>query len=154
MKKEYVTYGILGVVAGLILGFFVANWTFKGPTAGAQAQSTDQRAASVNGGGANQQLPPNHPPIDSGQTIPAAPLPDLSGGAPTPPSTPSGETAALPSLEPLPPSSKEKRVEQDKKNIQVLKGIPADRLTPIMFAFKNSLGVDCTYCHVKDQFEK
>ena len=25
---------------------------------------------------------------------------------------------------------------------------------PIMFAFKSSLGVDCTYCHIKDQFEK
>ena len=24
----------------------------------------------------------------------------------------------------------------------------------IMFAFKSSLGVDCTYCHIKDQFEK
>jgi hypothetical protein len=23
-----------------------------------------------------------------------------------------------------------------------------------MFAFKASLGVDCTYCHIKDQFEK
>ena len=24
----------------------------------------------------------------------------------------------------------------------------------VMFAFKTSLGVDCTYCHIKDQFEK
>ncbi|HEX8185220.1 MAG TPA: c-type cytochrome, partial [Blastocatellia bacterium] len=88
--------------------------------------------------------------------IPAPPLPNqpTSPAAEATPAAAAGETTELPSLDPLPAGSKEKRVEQDKKNIQVLKGIPADRLTPIMFAFKNSLGVDCTYCHVKDQFEK
>jgi hypothetical protein len=51
-------------------------------------------------------------------------------------------------------TGKEERTEQKYKNIQALKGLPADRLTKIMFAFKDSLGVDCTYCHIKDQFEK
>ena len=65
-----------------------------------------------------------------------------------------GETTELPSLDPLPASSKEERAEQKYKNIQLLKGIPSERLTKIMFSFKASLGVDCTYCHIKDQFEK
>jgi hypothetical protein len=61
---------------------------------------------------------------------------------------------SLPSLEPLPASSKEERAEKKYKNIQLFKGLPADRIESIMFAFKDSLGVECTYCHVKDQFEK
>jgi hypothetical protein len=36
----------------------------------------------------------------------------------------------------------------------MLRGLPSDRLMSVMFAFKASLGVDCTYCHIKDQFEK
>jgi len=35
----------------------------------------------------------------------------------------------------------EERAEQKYKNIQLLKGIPSDRLTKIMFAFKGSLGL-------------
>ena len=62
--------------------------------------------------------------------------------------------AELPSLDPLPAGSKEERAEQKYKNIQLLRGIPSDRLMKVMFAFKSSLGVDCTYCHIKDQFEK
>jgi hypothetical protein len=159
MKKEYVSFGIVGIALGLLFGFMVANWTYKGPGAAQQmAAPGEQSSASVNSGGPNKELPPNHPPIDSGQTIPAPPLPDTpaTGDATTSaaPATPSGDVAELPSLDPLPAGSKEKRVEQDKKNIQVLKGLPADRLTPIMFAFKTALGVDCTYCHVKDQWEK
>lgn len=159
MKKEYVSFGVVGIALGLIFGFLVANWTYKGQGAAQQtAAQGDRGSASVNSGGPNQELPPNHPPIDSGQTIPAPPLPSTAASGETnasaAPAAPSGETAELPSLDPLPAGSKEKRVEQEKKNIQVLKGLPADRLTPIMFAFKNALGVDCTHCHVKDQWEK
>jgi photosynthetic reaction center cytochrome c subunit len=60
----------------------------------------------------------------------------------------------MPSLEPLPPSSREKRAEQQYKNIQVLRGIPADRLQSIMESFSAALGVNCTYCHIKGQEEK
>jgi hypothetical protein len=66
----------------------------------------------------------------------------------------SAATAELPSLDPLPATSKEERAEQKYKNIQLLRGIPSERLLKVMFAFKSSLGVDCTYCHIKDQFEK
>jgi outer membrane lipoprotein-sorting protein len=40
--------------------------------------------------------------------------------------------------------------EQKFKNIQVLKGIPADQLVPTMQFMAASLGVECEFCHVKD----
>jgi hypothetical protein len=54
----------------------------------------------------------------------------------------------------MPASSKEERAEQKYKNIQILRGLPADRLPKIMNAFKGSLGVDCTYCHINNEFDK
>jgi photosynthetic reaction center cytochrome c subunit len=151
MNKEYVSYGLIGIVAGLVLGFIVGN--FASPSGGSAPQAAaenEQKAASVNSSNSGQSLPPGHPAIDSGQTIPAPPLPSGAGG--TPPQA--GESTELPSLDPLASSSKEERAEQKYKNIQLLRGIPSERLTKIMFAFKASLGVDCTYCHIKDQFEK
>src|SRR5208282_4209842 len=44
--------------------------------------------------------------------------------------------------------------EQQFKNIQVLKGVPADQLIPAMQFISASLGVECEYCHVKDAFDK
>jgi photosynthetic reaction center cytochrome c subunit len=40
------------------------------------------------------------------------------------------------------------------KNIQVLKGVPADQLIPSMRFITASLGVECSYCHVPEHFEK
>jgi photosynthetic reaction center cytochrome c subunit len=40
------------------------------------------------------------------------------------------------------------------KNIQVLKGIPADQLIPSMQFIAASLGVECEYCHVQHAFDK
>lgn len=158
MNKEYVSYGIIGIVAGLVLGFIVGNWA--APAGGAAPQAAagaESKAASVNSSNSGQALPPGHPPIDSGQTIPAPPLPAGAGGAAgasAPAAAQAGESTELPSLDPLASSSKEERAEQKYKNIQLLRGIPSERLTKIMFSFKASLGVDCTYCHIKDQFEK
>jgi hypothetical protein len=159
MKKEYVSYAIIGIIAGLVLGFIVANQIPTGETAVApQAANNPDKAASVNSSNTGQSLPPGHPPLDSGQTIPAPPLsggtPGASAASSPAPAPQTGETAELPSLDPLPPGSKEERAEQKYKNIQLLRGIPSERLTKIMFSFKASLGVDCTYCHIKDQFEK
>jgi photosynthetic reaction center cytochrome c subunit len=44
--------------------------------------------------------------------------------------------------------------EQEYKNIQTLKGIPADQMIPAMQFISASLGVDCEYCHVRGAFEK
>jgi photosynthetic reaction center cytochrome c subunit len=38
-------------------------------------------------------------------------------------------------------------LEQTKKNIKVLQGVPSSQLIPIMTVIANSIGVACTYCH-------
>ena len=47
-----------------------------------------------------------------------------------------------------------KKTEEQFKNIQVLKGIPAEQLIPTMEFIGASLGVGCEFCHVHDAFEK
>lgn len=41
--------------------------------------------------------------------------------------------------------------EQQFKNIQVLKGTPANQLVPAMHLIERDLGVDCEFCHVDDR---
>jgi photosynthetic reaction center cytochrome c subunit len=47
-----------------------------------------------------------------------------------------------------------KKAEEQFKNIQTLKGIPADQLIPTMQFITASLGVECDFCHVQGAFEK
>jgi photosynthetic reaction center cytochrome c subunit len=47
-----------------------------------------------------------------------------------------------------------KPAEEVYKNIQVLKGMPAPHLMEAMKAFKEALGVKCTFCHVEGAFDK
>ncbi len=47
-----------------------------------------------------------------------------------------------------------KTAEQQFKNIQVLKGVPAEQIIPTMQFISASLGVDCNFCHVEKAFEK
>ncbi len=47
-----------------------------------------------------------------------------------------------------------KPAEEEFKNIQALKGIPADQLIPTMQFIAASLGVECEHCHVVRAFEK
>ena len=47
-----------------------------------------------------------------------------------------------------------KKAEEQFKNIQALKGIPADQLIPAMQFISTSLGVECQFCHVEGAFEK
>ncbi len=44
--------------------------------------------------------------------------------------------------------------EQKFKNIQVLKGIPAEQLVPSMQFITASLGVECDFCHVEHEMDK
>jgi len=47
-----------------------------------------------------------------------------------------------------------KTAEQQFKNIQVLKGIPAEQLIPSMQFITASLGVECDFCHVEHAMDK
>jgi photosynthetic reaction center cytochrome c subunit len=53
-----------------------------------------------------------------------------------------------------PPAAGPKKTEEQFKNIQVLKGLPADQLIPAMQFITASLGVECEFCHVQGAFEK
>jgi Photosynthetic reaction centre cytochrome C subunit len=161
MNKQYVTYGIIGIVAGLILGFFVGNSMSAGGAGAPSATNTNQTSASVNSsGGSTAQLPEGHPPVTPGQTTPARPLTEqeMSGANPStptsppssPPTTSASASGHFPSLQPLAASSKEERAEKRYKNIQLLKGVAADNIMPIMNSFRTALGVACNYCHVSN----
>lgn len=61
-------------------------------------------------------------------------------------------TSTRPATQVVPASAR--RAEEQFKNIQVLKGIPADQLFPTMQFITASLGVECDFCHVQNAFEK
>jgi len=48
----------------------------------------------------------------------------------------------------------ERKAEEQFKNIQVLKGVPAEQIFPSMQFITASLGVECDFCHVQGAFEK
>jgi hypothetical protein len=52
---------------------------------------------------------------------------------------------------PVQTTAAEKTVEQTKKNIQVLTGLPDSQLIPVMNYIGSSLGVKCTFCHVNKE---
>ncbi len=60
------------------------------------------------------------------------------------------------STAPNPPAApaRPKLAEEEFKNIQALKGIPADQVIPSMQFIAASLGVECEYCHVAHANEK
>ena len=163
MSKDDLMFSAAGIALGVILGFMIANSTGRALTDTKRGQR--DAAASVNSSNA-PELPAGHPnvggrtPASGAQQLPAG-HPDI-GAEGQPAAQPAGSSTAaeppasteLPSLDPLPAGNKEERAEQKYKNIQVLKGVPAERWMPIMFAFKGSLGVDCTFCHVKEQWDK
>jgi photosynthetic reaction center cytochrome c subunit len=55
---------------------------------------------------------------------------------------------------PSPAASGLKTAEHQFKNIQVLKGMPADQLAPAMQFINASLGVECDFCHVPNAMDK
>ena len=70
MKKEYVSYGLIGIVAGLVLGFIVGNWATASGVAAPQAMSRSrlQSTAAIAGRRFHRDIP---------QSIPVKPFPRL-----------------------------------------------------------------------------
>jgi photosynthetic reaction center cytochrome c subunit len=62
--------------------------------------------------------------------------------------------SSTPAVRQAAPTAGPKKAEEQFKNIQVLKGIPADQLIPTMQFIAASLGVECDFCHVQNAFEK
>jgi photosynthetic reaction center cytochrome c subunit len=61
-----------------------------------------------------------------------------------------GQTSTTTQAQTTQTAPSEKTVEQVQKNIQVLTGLPQSQLVPVMNYMGSSLGVKCTFCHVKD----
>jgi photosynthetic reaction center cytochrome c subunit len=74
-------------------------------------------------------------------------------GAQTPTQPQSADAKAAPPSTANAPAAP-KLAEEQFKNIQVLKGTPADQIIPAMQFIANSLHVECNYCHVERAFEK
>lgn len=53
-----------------------------------------------------------------------------------------------------PAVSPDKKASEVFKNVQVLKNVPSDQLIPAMQFITSSLGVQCSYCHVENAFDK
>jgi photosynthetic reaction center cytochrome c subunit len=66
-----------------------------------------------------------------------------SGGMAQGPGSPQTANSAAP-----------KKAEEQFKNIQVLKGVPAEEIFPTMQFIAASLGVECNFCHVQNAFDK
>lgn len=64
----------------------------------------------------------------------------------------SAAPAEAPPKSPWVDSSDTRPAEQAYKNIKVFTGLPANRLEAVMKNWKTSLGVECTFCHVKDEW--
>jgi hypothetical protein len=62
--------------------------------------------------------------------------------------------AVVKAQSPAPQTGTEKKAEEQFKNIQVLKGVPAEQIIPTMQFISASLGVECDFCHVKNAFDK
>jgi hypothetical protein len=60
---------------------------------------------------------------------------------------------AIPSQTPAAAGAKEQTVEQTRKNIKVLNGMPDSQLIPVMNYMSASLGVRCNFCHVNKNGE-
>lgn len=52
------------------------------------------------------------------------------------------------------PQAGNRKAEEQFKNIQVLKGVPAEQIIPTMQFITASLGVECDFCHVLQAFDK
>jgi photosynthetic reaction center cytochrome c subunit len=50
--------------------------------------------------------------------------------------------------------SPDKKASEVFKNVEVLKDVPSDQLIPAMQFITSSLGVQCSYCHVENAFDK
>ncbi|HEY5068524.1 MAG TPA: c-type cytochrome, partial [Candidatus Acidoferrum sp.] len=78
----------------------------------------------------------------------------VAAQAQAPPTQPGSTPAAGGAAAAQQPShSGPKLAEEQFKNIQVLKGIPADQLIPAMQFIAASLGVECDYCHNREKMD-
>ena len=139
MRERGIRYGFGSLVLGLAFGFVVANWVVTGTRADTGRRGIGEAAFADDGVQGSEDLMSalaldGREMIAGGETTPFALLPAHSVGAQA--------------------GQEDKPVEQVRKNIQVLKGLPNSQLTVVMNFMRASLGVNCAYCHVNSGGDK
>ena len=77
-----------------------------------------------------------------------------TGAAPTPTPAEFNQADAIARLKEQIKGKEKEPAEKVFKNIQMLKGVPAERLLAIMeMGYARSLGVTCTHCHTPEKWE-
>ena len=117
---------IVGFAIGLVISFFFAN-----------SQYQNRTSPAANEAASSEDMPPDHPPVDSPEA--KAAISKSSMG----PLEAFGAKKAAGEDNDTPSSPAEKAY----KNIQVLKGLPANQVLLVMKSFTEGLGVKCGYCH-------
>jgi hypothetical protein len=124
---------------GLAFGFVLANWTARGTSADTGRMEIGESSFDNSGGQGLEDLMSalvlnKREMFAGGDPTPFAVLPAHSVGAQA--------------------GQEDKPVEQVRKNIQVLKGLPDSQLFIAMNFMRASLGVNCAYCHVNSGGDK
>jgi hypothetical protein len=121
MTKNAIKHTVASISLGLTLCFIIANWSAAHTSASAGLTLTNVAPTTTV---ADAQTPAGQPDLNALLHVAA----HQQGG----------------------PPHGEKTVEQTRKNIKVLNGLPDSKLIPVMNFFGDSLGVRCTYCHVQN----
>ncbi|HEY0004765.1 MAG TPA: c-type cytochrome [Pyrinomonadaceae bacterium] len=149
MAHKALKHFAASVLFGLAFIFFIANWTITRTTAVTGNQDGKSAAAQT-----LWQLPPGHPLVSEIPLVFSNSTPEnLSGVAGVEQGLrrafgPYSFAAHSPARTGPQAVQGDKPVEQTRKNIQVLKGLPESQLFPVMNFIRTSLGVSCAFCHV------
>lgn len=128
---------VLGSIYAMILLLGSINWISCSKK---MAPMTDTPAVT------EAPPPPPPPPAPANQTPPAPP----PGGQQGPPPGGGGEPGFVTAIREKIKGKEDLPAEQVFENIQVMKGIPAGQILPIMMeGFNKSLGVRCNHCHAR-----
>ena len=139
MRERGIRYGFGSLMLGLAFGFVVANWTARGTSADTRKMGVGGSAFAEGGVQGSEDLM-SALVLNRRETF--------AGDDPTP-------FALLPAHGVGAQAGQEdKPVEQVRKNIQVLKGLPDSQLFMVMNFMRASLGVNCAYCHVNSGGDK
>ncbi|HEX8652383.1 MAG TPA: c-type cytochrome [Pyrinomonadaceae bacterium] len=131
MRRLGIKYGVGSLMLGLAFGCMVANWTARGTSADARKMGEEAFAVGDMRGAEDLM---SALALSEGERVAGSDLPSY---------------ALLPAhVIGLQAGQEDKPVEQVRKNIQVLKGLPDSQLFMAMNFMRASLGVSCAYCHV------
>ena len=140
MRRKRLLWVFGSVAVGLALGFAAANQRHASALSANSMAEAAAAGATITDGDA-PSLSSSAPASLTGFSTDLIALDELA-----PPQQQAGQQAQPPQSAPGPDTP----VEQVRRNIQVLRGLPNSQLFPLMNFIRASLGVNsCAYCHVR-----